>query len=333
MSFTDLLRKARSSRIAMFHKFLTNYDPNSKRVYAFVEGDADEAFYRGQIQKYVLDQRLVYTYNCEGKSGVADAYTDIVRKYPNCERVLFFLDKDVDDIVGVRWPSDPRIFVTDCYSIENYVVDKQALSRYFKDYVKIRKIEVDVDTVLEQFEADLAYFHKMMLPVMAWIVIMRRNRCRVNLQDIDPGELFRVTDDGSSRKPRRFAIAYLTRVTQATAPSPTWAHLRVTCKELKRLPAKTYVRGKFEAWWFAEFGRRILEGVQRVVTESGGSIKTSMPLHPNTFIQLLAAGIATPDSLDAFLSFHTRRGPAQGTSDSGQADGILQRIAKIIKSV
>lgn len=122
MSFTDLLRDARSSRVSTFHKFLTNYDPSTDRVFAFVEGEADEPFYRAQIQKYVPDQRLIYIYNCDGKKNVCDLYAEVVKKYPKCERVLFFLDKDVDDIVGAPWPADPRIFVTECYSIENYVV-------------------------------------------------------------------------------------------------------------------------------------------------------------------------------------------------------------------
>jgi hypothetical protein len=291
MSFTDLLRSARSTRVATTHKFLTNYDPNSDRVYAFVEGDADGAFYRAQIQKYAPDQRMIYTYNCEGKAGVTEAYEDIVKRYPKCERVLFFLDKDVDDIVGRQWPSDPRIFVTECYSIENYVVNKEALSRYFKDYVKVRRVDVDVDRVLEQFERDLAHFHKMMLPVMAWIVMMKRAGHRVNLHDVDPGALFGVTDQGNRRKARRCATAYLVRVTQSNAGSPNWKHLRTTCAELKRLPPKAYVRGKFEAWWFVEFGRRILDGLQRVVQEAKGSIRLQMPLNTNTFIQLLSASL------------------------------------------
>lgn len=193
MSYLDILRKAKSSRISVFHKFLTNYDPNSGRLYSFVEGDADEAFYRAQVQKYIPDDRLIYTYNCEGKAGVAQAYADVVKRYPHCERVLFFMDKDVDDIVGVQWPSDPRLFVTECYSVENYIINKQALSRYFKDYVKVRKVDVDVDKALETFEKDLAHFHKLMVPVMAWIVIMKRAGVRVILNDVNPGELFKVT--------------------------------------------------------------------------------------------------------------------------------------------
>lgn len=332
MSYVERLRNYRSSRTATVHKFLTNYDPNSERVYAFVEGDADEAFYRTQIQKYVLEQKLIYTYNCEGKAGVANAYKDVIGRYPHCERVLFFLDKDVDDIVGIQWPNDPRIFVTEYYSIENYVVSREALIRYFKDYVKIRKVEVDIDQVLNQFDADLAHFHKLMLPVMAWIVIMRRSGSRVNLQDVDLGQLLQVTDNGNRKKPRRCTIAYLLRVTQTTSASPSWKHMKAACAELKRLAPKTYIRGKFEAWWLVEFCRRIVEALQMVVKEADGSIKIHAQLHANTFIQLLAAGVETPGPLSTFLAFHSKRGVKQSTADfKPQTRGLLRKIASIFK--
>jgi hypothetical protein len=332
MSFTDLLRNARSSRGSVVHKFLTHYDPNSERVFAFVEGDADEVFYRAQIQKYVPDQRLIYLYNCEGKSGVYNAYEDIIRRYPKCERVLFFLDKDVDDIVGVQWPSDPRIFTTEFYSVENYIISRNSLSRYFKDFVKIRRVDVDLDDVLVHFDAGLKSFHRLMLPVMAWIVITKRAGSRVHLHDVDPGQLFRVTDDGTVRKRNRCAISYLARVTQANGGVSVWKVLRRTCAELERLPAKAYVRGKFEAWWFIEFSRLIMEGLTRVVQEANGSIRVHAQLNATTFIQLLAAGIETPARLNAFLTFHAnrRRGNAPAAS-SPEARGMLQRIASIFK--
>ena len=321
-----------ASRASVVHKFLTHYDPNSERVFAFVEGDADEVFYRAQIQKYVSDQREIYLYNCEGKSGVCNAYEDIMKRYPMCERVLFFLDKDVDDIVGVQWPSDPRVFTTEFYSIENYIISRNSLSRYFKDFVKIRRVEVDLDTVLVHFDDGLKSFHRLMLPVMAWIVIMRRGGSRVRLHDLDPGQLFRVTDDGTFRKRDRCAISYLARVTQASGGGSVWKVLRMTCSELERLPAKAYVRGKFEAWWFIEFSRRIMEGLMRVVQEANGSIRVHAQLNATTFIQLLAAGIETPARLDAFLTFHINcRGGNTLAGSSPTAGGWLQRIASIFK--
>jgi hypothetical protein len=332
MSFIELLRNARSSRGTVVHKFLTNYDPNSDRVFAFVEGDADEVFYRAQIQKYVPDQRQVYLYNCGGKSGVCHAYEDIIKRYPKCQRVLFFLDKDVDDIVSVTWPSDPRIFTTECYSIENYIISRDSLSRYFKDFVKIRSVEVDLDAVLVGFDDGLRGFHRLILPIMAWIVMARRAGRRVQLQDLDPGELLRVTDDGVLRRPARCSMSYLNRVAQTDLGTPIWRHLRATCTELKRLPARAYVRGKFEAWWFVEFGRRIMDGLMHVVREKNGSIRVHAQLHASTFIQLLAGSIETPPRLDAFLTFHTTLGGTRtNPSLAAGSRGMLQRIASVFK--
>lgn len=330
MSFTDLLRSARSSRVSTLHKFLTNYDPNSDRVFAFVEGEADESFYRAQIQKYVPDQRMIYVYNCDGKQNVCELYGELVKRYATCERVLFFLDKDVDDIVSAPWPADPRIFVTECYSIENYVVSRESATRYFKDFVKIRRVDVDLDAVLAHFDEELRNFHRLMLPIMAWIVIMKRAGCKVNLHDVKPSELLDVTDNGTRRKPRRCAIAYLIKVTQTTPGVATWRLLRSTGRELMRLPPKSYTRGKFEAWWFVAFSQCILDGLMHVVGEANGSIKIRSQLTASTFIQLLSGGIATPARLDAFLAFHTNRGGTR-PGNPGRGGGVFRGILSFLK--
>jgi len=331
MSFIDLLRNARSSRASTVHKFLTNYDPNSERVFAFVEGEADEVFYRAQIQKYVADQGQIFIYNCDGKKNVCNAYEDIIARYPTCQRVLFFLDKDIDEILGVQWPSDPRIFTTEFYSIENYVVSKESLQRYFKDFVKIRRVDIDLDAALVNFDGGLKVFHRRMLPVMAWIVVAKRSGARIVLNDLNPGEMLAVSGDTTARKARCRAIAYLCRVCQANPNVAFWKLIRRTSHELARLPAKSYVRGKFEAWWFVEFGQRALEGISRVVQEAGGSVKVSAQLHPGTFIQILAGGVTTPVALDKFLSFHTRRQPQAAADFPPETKGLVQRIIETFK--
>jgi hypothetical protein len=62
-------------------------------------------------------------------------------------------------------------------------------------------------------------------------------------------------------------------------------------------------------------------------------MKLTIQLHQNTFIQLLAPGVATPDSLDAFLSFHTKRGARQNKKDDSDSRtaGTFERIVKFIK--
>jgi hypothetical protein len=318
--------------VSILHKFLTHFDPNSDRIFGFVEGDADEAFYRAQIQKYVPDARQIYLYNCEGKKNVCDVYGDVIKRYPRCERVLFFLDKDIDDIVSAPWPADPRIFVTECYSIENYVVSRESISRYFRDFVKIRRVEVDLDIVLARFDEALAGFHLLMLPIMAWIVVMKRAGARVNLRDLDPGELIAVTDAGSFRKATRHAMSYLLKVTQTTSGTSNWKLLKATCAELRRLPAKMYIRGKFEAWWFIEFTRCILDGLKKVVEEANGSIRIHTQINASTFIQLLAGGIETPSRLNAFLTFHANRGGARpSTTTPPEAGSMFGGIFSFLK--
>jgi hypothetical protein len=284
-------------------------------------------FYRAQIHKYVPEHRRVYVYVCEGKQNVYQTYAAVLQRYPHCERVLFFVDKDLDDIIGVQWPADPRIFVTEYYSIENYIVTRESLALYFRDFVKVRRVDLDLDLALSRFDEQLREFHVLILPIMSWIVVQKRAGNRVSLHDLSPGELFQVTDLGTFRRPKRATMDYLSRVTQTRPSGPMFRHVKATTLELRRLPAKVYVRGKFEAWWFVEFGRRMIEGLQHVAREAGGSVGIHAPLFDRTFIQLLASGVATPPRLDTFLRFHLSRGllPSTPKPDAG-SKSLLRRV-------
>jgi hypothetical protein len=150
---------------------------------------------------------------------------------------------------------------------------------------------------------------------------MRRAGHRVVLNDVDVGTLVVVADSGVHRRPHRQAVAYLKRVTQTDATGPVWRQLKATCRELRRLPPKIYVRGKFEAWCFVQLVERILAGMSNVAREAGGSISIAAPLSEGTLIQLLSTGTATPPSLDAFLRFHL----ARGATGAGANAPVLRR--------
>jgi len=55
------------------------------------------------------------------------------------------------------------VFVTEHYSIENYIVTKDALARYFEDFVKIRRVDVDLRPALEAFDHRIGEFYKLIL--------------------------------------------------------------------------------------------------------------------------------------------------------------------------
>jgi hypothetical protein len=303
MSFVDLLRQSRSTPTALVHQFLTSYDPSEPRVYAFVEGDADRAFYRAFIEQR-LEGRRLYIFNCEGKRRVFDAYEKVTQRHPHCRNVLFFVDKDVDDLIGQTWPTDPRIFVTEWYSVENYLVNRETVDRYFADFIKLRRVTLDLGSIAPQFDSRLAGFHRAVKPLMCWIIVMRRSGASVILSDLKLEKLFRFDGDRVARVRIDAPLSYLCRATQSTPGTNLWRQVRRVRRELDRQDSKRYIRGKFEAWFFIEFVKRVIADLVTVADESNGSVSITTPLHESNFVQMLVRGIHVPASLDSFLRFH-----------------------------
>jgi hypothetical protein len=303
MSFVDLLRQSRSTPAALVHQFLTSYDPNEPRVYAFVEGDADRAFYREFIEQHLRGRRL-YIFNCEGKRRVFDAYEKVTQRHPQCRNVLFFVDKDVDDLIGQSWPTDPRIFVTEWYSVENYVVIRETVDRYFADFIKLRRVALDLSGATSQFDSKLASFHRAVKSLMCWIIVMRRSGARVILSDLKLEKLYDFDGGRIVRVRAGPPIAYLCQATQTAPPANLWKQVRRVRKELDRQDPKRYIRGKFEAWFLVEFVKRVIADLGSVAAESNGSISVTAPLHESNFVQILVRGVQVPPSLDSFLRFH-----------------------------
>ena len=306
-SFLETLRKSRSSKTSIIHQFLTTYDPASLRFHLFVEGDPDRSFYRAVFKSHVEHSEKLYIYNCEGKENVYNAFKEILTRYPDIIRTLFLVDKDVDDIIGRSWSSDPRIFTTDVYSIENYVAVKECIEKHFQDHIKIRRVEIDTSLIVNKFKEEQLRFYQMVTPLMAWIVAMRRRGHTVNLNDVNLSELFEVRDCITQRKRGRNAIKYLERVTQVKTGCD-WRALRATTYELSRLQPKAYVRGKFDAWWFVAFIADAYRMLDKIARDGGGSSSQTVTITNSNVIQLLAPSAPAVPALANFAQFHCGAG-------------------------
>jgi len=324
MSFADLLRQSRSTPTAVFHQFLTNYDPSEPRVYAFVEGDADRAFYRAFIDRFLGERRL-FIYNCEGKANVFEAYTRVTQRHPHCRNVFFFVDKDVDELVGKNWQADPRIFTTEVYSVENYLTNFGAVDRYLADFVKLRRVSLDIERVTTLFASQLGDFHQTIRPLMCWIIAARRSGESVVLSSLKLEKLFSYDGTRIKRIRRGSPLEYLYKVTQTTASPQLWRQARRVCRELGQRDPKQYVRGKFEAWFLLEFVKRVISDLAKVADEAGGGVSVSTPLHDSNFVQVLVRGTEIPSSLNSFLRFHLTSIPTAREPETG---ALLQRVMK-----
>jgi Protein of unknown function (DUF4435) len=304
MPFIDVLRAARSSRVAILHEFLTQYDASSGRVHAFFEGHDDIAFFIPALKRYVAAGTLVIPYRCEGKARVYEAFSEITERIPGVRSVFFFVDKDLDDILGLPWPTDPRVFVTDVYSVENYLVARSTLTSLLRNAVRLRDVTFDEAVILHQFEEQLARFQRLMLPVMAWILIARRAGAKPNLANVSMVDICGITGDCEVRAARGKRLKALLRNAGVAETGSLFRLMRHTVKELRRLPPKRIVRGKFEAWFFVEFWKHLVRQLVSLAQESGGKATVKLTLEHGNFVPTLAAHGALPRSLELFLETH-----------------------------
>lgn len=306
MTFIDVLRDARVSRAAVLHEFWTQYDPSRKRVHAFFEGHDDAVFFRPFLQQYVSPDLKIITYHCNGKRLVYEAFTQITGRIPSVRHTLFFVDKDLDDVLGIPWPTDPRIFVTDVYSIENYIVSHAVLEKFYRDSVRLREIAFDENVIMGQFEGQLAKFQRRMLVVMAWILVMRRAGAKPNLNDMVMSELCEISDACEIKARRGQRLASLVRTTGVHDTGNVLRRVLHVARELSRIPAKRVIRGKLEAWYFVEFWKRLVRQVRQLSEEVGGRAASQVGLERGTFVAILSSYVEIPQSLALFLEAHFR---------------------------
>ena len=220
--------------------------------------------------------------------------------------------------------------MTDLYAIENYLACEPVVRRFFLDFVKLKKVDFDLDRILPQFDRQLKAFYRAVLPVMAWVVVVRRTGRRPVLTDVNLGDFLTWSESGVARRKGARILRSLGRVTKIEPRHGEWKQVRQTCRELRRLEPKRYVRGKFEAWFLLGFTRQLLEELSAMARESGGSISVSAQLSDSNFVQLLVRAVPIPQPLASFLEFHFKHGG--DTAAIGTQPGARSRVWGRVRS-
>jgi hypothetical protein len=104
-----------------YHKFLTRYKKNEKRIYIFCEGNEDFGYYVQAISKPYPDLLLGKIF-VEGKDNVLALQRFINWDSFSKNQLLFFVDRDMSYWLGENNQYDENIYVTDQYSFENDAV-------------------------------------------------------------------------------------------------------------------------------------------------------------------------------------------------------------------
>ena len=182
MSFLEELENDSYSDAPYYMEFLYRYDPKKKQVFAFYEGDEDSSFYHHFLRNAIDD-------DCELEEIVAGCKDNVLKLYKEFnwnsydnKQIIFFVDRDLSYWLDLPTEYGDNVFVTDEYSVENYVANSQGFKSWlihFEGFARATKKEID-NMVLE-YETNIINFKKQMMPIMAKAVVAKRHDRTISL--------------------------------------------------------------------------------------------------------------------------------------------------------
>lgn len=262
MSLLDTLDKKILTPSATYIKILSQYKANDNTVFCLVEGIEDISFYRTFMEIYKNDVPIKYI-SCYGKENVINNYNSLNWGFYDKKRVLFFIDKDFDDYIGREIINDFNVFVTDCYSIENYLVDEMILEKFITDNCFITNESI-IQLAIDNFRYQHSTYVKQLKMISAWMMYCRKNKFDVSFNEIKMADLFQIDKYGKLRK--KTLSSYASKFEYLCDKTKTHHFDIVEVRHYYNLigresKPKKFIRGKYELYFMFMYLKYITENV------------------------------------------------------------------------
>lgn len=256
----EILREEARAPHAVFHQFMLLLGKSPPDChFLFFEGAEDPTFFIGFVLAR-LDGREYHEFVCNGRQGVIKVNELCSRDGRAFDRSLYFIDKDHCDLMSPEEVLPSRTFQTDCYSFENYLVCKQSFRRFWTERLHLHSGDSRYDSYQLLFERLHQSFFQRMHFLMAIILIGRGidkwpvaklNLNNVNFEKVLSIDLSAERVHWVSSGGQNFLAASNMTASGVTVRGD--AIRSVVRKYLRGREPKSYVRGKYELWFFARF--------------------------------------------------------------------------------
>ena len=311
MSFVDELRQSRQTSQAIWIQFITAYDNKRNDLYVFFEGKSDSAYYLPELRRRWFQQGKIRVFICDGKEGVIAAYHEkrIKQKIINWKRVLFFVDKDWDDLLNINQvPQSKSFFVTDSYSIENYLVSVDTVEIVWTDIYKLPQNDPRLAQVLQQFQHGYSRFLKLICPMMVWAIAQKkqekilalagnRKEKGLNINNANLNKVFELDSDFKPLK-KRNGFENLKKAASFNYQL-NFESFKNELKKISGLEPKKYIRGKFELWYLISFLTLLSKTLTAKNQPKRAVIKVQLTYE--NAIEILGGKVPYPKLLNNFL--------------------------------
>lgn len=303
MSFLDTLKESLSDSTVLKHEFLLCYNPSEKIVHAFFEGKTDESFYGTFLRAELPELWRLKTYICKNKDGVYYHYEQLKKLHSEMQPLLFFVDKDIEDIIPFERAQGPTIHVTEYYSVENYVITTDSVERVWAEIFRQGSGSGVALELSKSFNDALNAVHDILLDMMAWILFHRRMGNRPNLDCIITKDLFTISEE--LLLTRNFTTTelyeHLDLKTKSKTDNSEYSKIKALRNDLMSYEPKAVIRGHNEMDFFIEFYKKLKAVVAK---ESDNKIKPQPDITSSNVLDILGPRTVIPESLKKFLQYH-----------------------------
>lgn len=309
MGIIDTLDEAKRDASSVYHEFLLTYHKKGKKiVYAFTEGDEDLSFYSGFIQQKV-DATWIYEVKpVVNRENVIKLHSYINwEKYPE-NQIIFFIDRDLSELLGQTNPNEKNFYISDDYSIENSIVTRETCKRILREVFSLSTIQdADEEKILDMFDDQLEKFLQELMPTMAWIIYWKRSGKKTSKKDLDKIEM---------KKMFFFKEGLINRIPRPKNKTPV-EYIHCQCdvlfnqqfdissiiSELKTdNKYKRFTRGKYVLWFLIAFTSNVHKEIKKISTNNFKKPKTHVNLSPSNGVTIIGPRVRIPPTLNSFLN-------------------------------
>jgi hypothetical protein len=300
-SFLERLSAKRRARTAVIAKFERTRARLPTAIFLVFEALPDKAFYSDMLESQLSGQQTIPLF-CEGKPGVLAFLHHVRERHGQDDGVIFFVDRDLDDFTSSDGNIEDRfVYLTDGYSIENFVVTEEAFRSLVSHVLHVQAEEDELARHAQEFATSLHNFSRQILPLMAWAVAARKLGGALSLNNASPNQLFDLTD---IREPRRTkgALKKFVQQTGANVSLTKVCAIRPVISALENPSPTKFIRGKYLLWFFMKYLDVFKQQLEDDHKSGGprGYLKPHIDEH-NIF-QLLCHRLKCPESLRHFLA-------------------------------
>lgn len=302
----ESLKERRESTNIAFLELKQQYSSNEDKIYWIVEGKDDFTYYSYLLKKLNTKTQCKIL-RANSRDNVIKIYETIDWETFSKERIFFFIDRDLSDILKEYIPDSDNFYVTDYYSIENSIFTRELMvgvleMYYLRDELKHNQ----KNHILNLYDNATTQHERLFRYIMSWIVHWRSNKINCHLNNLHPERLYTI-QQGQFQRSAQYNNDNSVAVFIHQSCNVQYNMINDLNKYTKEIDnnggIRKYIRGKYLRVFFIQFLKSIASSFAQIFTGTK-NLTANTTISPDNAITLFGGLITPPQSLRNFLHSH-----------------------------